>query len=211
MSWDEAWIMRLPEFHPFRSGDHDTSSGHDLHRVRGANREASSPHQGHTVSWIYSSCMRILWDPMRIYIEFIFFSYLSTLLPSWDSWVLSVWPTVSNALRFSRIPVYEVRFDNIIGLRWSFQSTIQFVMRWIVQWSAFCFAGVVSMKTLIKNADCLEEIVDSNSRKVSEIIDTAIFVPDAGHEADWIISDCNPYQSFKLQKEHVDPRKQCLW
>lgn len=46
------------------------------------------------------------------------------------------------------------------------------------------------MKTLLKNADCLEEIVDSNSRKVSEIIDTAIFVPDAGHEADWIISDC---------------------
>ena len=45
------------------------------------------------------------------------------------------------------------------------------------------------MKTLIKNADCLEEIVDSNSRKVSEIIDTAIFVPVARHEADWIISD----------------------
>lgn len=56
------------------------------------------------------------------------------------------------ATQFSRIPVYEVRFDNIIG--------------------------VVSMKTLLKNADCLEEIVDSNSRKVSEIIDTAIFVPE---------------------------------
>lgn len=54
--------------------------------------------------------------------------------------------------QFSRIPVYEVRFDNIIG--------------------------VVSMKTLLKNADGLEEIVDSNSRKVCEIIDTPVFVPE---------------------------------
>ncbi len=61
-----VWLLRecmwLAEFHPFRSGDHDTSSGHDLHRVRGANREASSSHQGHTVSWIYSNPMGTLWE-----------------------------------------------------------------------------------------------------------------------------------------------------
>jgi hypothetical protein len=45
--------------------------------------------------------------------------------------------------------------------------------------------GVVSMKTLLKNADCLEEVVDSNARKVTEIIDTAIFVPATCHNV-WL-------------------------
>ena len=41
------------------------------------------------------------------------------------------------------------------------------------------------MKTLLKNADCLEEVVDSNARKVTEIIDTAIFVPATCHNV-WL-------------------------
>ena len=35
------------------------------------------------------------------------------------------------------------------------------------------------MKTLLKNANCLEEVVSSNARKVHEICDIPIFVPVA--------------------------------
>eukprot|EP00439_Symbiodinium_sp_Y106_P051409 s5120_g6.t2 len=54
--------------------------------------------------------------------------------------------------QFSRIPVYEVRFDNIVG--------------------------VVSMKTLLKNANCLEDFVSDNTKKVQEICDVPVFVPE---------------------------------
>ncbi|CAE7837739.1 CBSDUFCH1 [Symbiodinium necroappetens] len=54
--------------------------------------------------------------------------------------------------QFSRIPVYEVRFDNIVG--------------------------VVSMKTLLKNANCLQDFVSDNTKKVQEICDVPVFVPE---------------------------------
>lgn len=57
------------------------------------------------------------------------------------------------------------------------------------------------MKTLLKNADCLEEVVDSNARKVTEIIDTAIFVPATCHNVVqfWF----KMFKMFKLRISNV--------
>ena len=38
--------------------------------------------------------------------------------------------------------------------------------------------GVVSMKTLLKNANCLEDFVSDNTKKVQEICDIPVFVPE---------------------------------
>ena len=47
--------------------------------------------------------------------------------------------------------------------------------------------GVVSMKTLLKNANGLEDFVTCNTKKVTEICDVPVFVPEPWQPFFWIV------------------------
>ena len=85
--------------------------------------------------------------------------------------------------------MYEVRFDNIVGdlaatrrdasshARFNGCTTSLFTLHVLHVILYPPNQGVVSMKTLLKNANCLQDFVSDNTKKVQEICDVPVFVP----------------------------------